>query len=970
MKSLKASLLAFCLFLQTNLIFSQSYLTEQSWVDSILYSMDLDQKIGQLFMVRAYSKSDPAELNRINNYIDSFHIGGICFFQGSPQRQVEMTNSLQAKTKTPLFISIDGEWGVAMRYPESVIKLPKQLTIGAIMNDQLVQELGETIAKQCKRMGIHFNFGPVLDINNNPKNAVINERSFGEDKYNVITKATAYVKGLQSLGVLATAKHFPGHGDTHTDSHAETPVITHSKSSLQDVELMPFKALIGEGVASIMIGHINVPSLDDRPKIPASLSYKVITELLREEMGYDGLVFTDAMEMKGVPKMVNGVRCEAEAFLAGVDIILMPDNLATAFRAIKKLVLDGTISPSRLDESVRRILKAKYTAGLHTQTYLSTQNVVGDLNNNEAVAVKTKIIENAITMLSDDRNVLPYTNYGDKKFLSIAVGAPAGNTFHKRLSDYAEFNHNAVKKEITLAEKTRLLSLAASHTYTVMSIHDMSRLPTGNYGITNSAINLAKELSTKTNLTVVIFGNPYASKHFESIPGVMVAYEDDALFQDVTAQALFGVSENNGRLPITASPKFFYGEGISKNTSGVLGYAIPEAVGLSSSTLDKIDNVTRDIIRSKAAPGCVVLVAKDNKIVYQKAFGTHTYIPSKLVDVNDLFDLASVTKILSGTLSMMKLYETNKVDINSPLSNYIPETRETNKGNIILSDMMAHQARLIPFIPFYEETVAKTKKKTTLLPQYYKTMNTSEFDVPVAPFMYMHKGVVDTIWNRIYQSPLRDNDNYRYSDLGFYLVGKIIKNVSAQDIDNYANINFYKPLGLKNTMYNPIRKIPLSRIVPSDYDDYFRGKVTHGYVHDMGAAMLGGVSGHAGLFSNAKEVAVLMQMLLNKGSYGGKTYLQESTVKLFTTRHSKGSRRALGFDMRDYNNEKSDMSPRSSYETFGHTGFTGTCTFADPKNNLIYVFLSNRTFPNMENNALNKNDYREKIHDIIYQALK
>jgi beta-N-acetylhexosaminidase len=969
MRKIQLIFLFLFLFLHNTNINAQSYLTEASWIDSNLYSMTLEQKIGQLFMVRAYSKADPAELNKLYGYIDSFHIGGICFFQGNPQRQVEMTNLFQTRTKTPIFISIDGEWGVAMRYPDQVLKLPKQLTLGAVADDALVEEIGATIAAQCKRMGIHFNFGPVLDINNNPKNSVINERSFGEDKYQVISKATAYIKGLQGNGVLATAKHFPGHGDTNTDSHAATPVIPHARARLDDVELMPFKAMINENIASIMVGHLHVPALDNRPNLPASLSYKVIQELLREEMGYDGLVITDALEMKGVPKVVNGIRCEAEAFLAGADILLLPENLSQSFNTIKKLVLNGRISPSRLDESVRRILKGKYKAGLNNPTYINPIGVVEDLNNNNAKAAKSKIIRSAITVVNDDKNIIPLLSAANNKYISIGVGVSPGNTFHKRLSDFGDFNHYVVKKDVTSAEKMKLLGLVSKSNTTIMSIHDMTRSAGSNYGITSSTISLAKDLALRTNLVVVIFGNPYAAKSFESIPGLVVAYEDDANAQDMTAQALFGVTEINGRLPISLV-QHKTGEGQYKNDKKILGYGIPEEVGLDSKTLSRIENVTREIVSNRSAPGGVVLIAKDNKIVYQKAFGTHTYPPSQLVAEDHLFDLASVTKILSGTLAMMKLYETNKVDINAPLSNYIPETMETDKGNIIISDMMAHHARLIPFIPFYEETVLKSKRKTTLLPQFYKGINVAEYNVQVAPFMYMHKGVVDTIWNRIYQSPLRESNNYRYSDLGFYLVGKVVKNASDIELDKYVAQNFYKPLGLKNTMYNPAKMIPLNKIVPSDYDDYFRGKITHGYVHDMGAAMLGGVSGHAGLFSNAKEVAILMQLLLNKGNYGGKKYLEESTINLFTTRHPKSTRRAIGFDMRDYNNSKSDMSPRSSFETFGHTGFTGTCTFADPKHNLVYVFLSNRTYPNMENNSLNRNDYREKIHDIIYQALK
>jgi beta-N-acetylhexosaminidase len=969
---MKQKVFIFIFFILTPLsLRSQTNLAQQAWVDSVFYEMSLDEKIGQLFMVRAFSKSDPIETGKILSYIDSLHIGGLCFFQGSPVKQAELTNLYQSNAKVPLFIGIDGEWGLGMRFPESVMKFPKQLTLGAMAEEDLVYKMGEQIANQCNRMGIHFNFAPVVDVNNNAANPVINERAFGEDKFYVTTKAIAYMKGLQDHNVLATAKHFPGHGDTDIDSHLELPILNHTLKRLYDVELFPFKALINEGVASIMIGHLQIPQLDDRPKRSASLSYRIVTELLKEELGYNGLIITDAMEMKGVAKhFPNGV-AEAEAFLAGCDLILMPEDLPTAIAVFKSYVNSGKIYPSRIDESVKKILSAKYKANAFNRKKINTIDLISYLNNNESVGLKTTLIESAITLVVDNNNALPFENYRSKKIMTVGIGVNTINTFHKRLDDYHTFNHNVIKKEIPFTEKNKLLDKASNFDYTIVSIHDMSRSPDKGYGITKSSIDFVAELARKTKVVLVIFGSAYSLKYFEGLPTIVMAYEDDDLFQDITAQTMFGVNAFNGRLPVSASNNFGIGTGLSKNKLSTLGYVVPERVGLSSKKLDDIDDLVKELIAKKAAPGCAIIVAKDNKIVYQKSFGKHTYAANaRPVQNTDVYDVASLTKILSGTLGMMKLYDENKIDIQDPLQKYIPEISNSDKGQILISDVMAHQGRLVPFIPFYEETIVKQKKKNSLMPKYYKTISGNDYNIPVMPNMYLKKSYVDTIWKKIYESPLRANEGYKYSDLGFYFVKKIVENVSTKKIDKYVDEQFYTPLGLQSTMYNPLDKIPVTRIPPTENDNYWRNNTVQGTVHDMGAAMLGGIGGHAGLFSNTKEIAVIMQMLLNQGSYAGKKYLSESTVDLFTTRHYKSSRRGLGFDLKETDGQSTmNMASLAPNSTYGHTGFTGTCVYGDPENKIIFVFLSNRTYPDMDNNLLNKNDYRIKIQDCIYKAL-
>ncbi len=957
------------IFLDKSQLNAQTNLDQQSWVDSVFNSMTTDQKIGQLFMVRVFSKTDALETGKILRYIDSLHIGGLCFFQGSPIKQADLTNMYQRQSKIPLFIGIDGETGLGMRFPESVMKFPKQLTLGAIADDNLVYKMGAQIAKHCKKMGIHFNFAPVVDVNNNANNPVINDRAFGEDKFYVTAKSIAYMKGLQDNGIIATAKHFPGHGDTNVDSHVDLPIINHTLKRLHDVEFFPFKALISEGVGSVMVGHLHIPQLDDRPKRSASMSYRIVTELLRQELGYDGLIFTDAMEMKGVAKHFSNGVAEVEAFLAGCDIILMPEDLPSAIALFKSYMNSGSIYPSRLDESVRRILIAKYKAQVYNKKQINTSDVISFLNNNESVGVKTELIESALTLAVDDYNVLPFKNINDKKLMTIGIGIPSKNTFHNRLSDYATMDHFTIKKEIPDAEKNKLIIESTKHDYTIVSIHDMSRSLDKNFGISAATRNFINELATKTKVILVVFGNPYSLKYFEDIKTIVVAYEEDDLFQDITAQTMFGVNAFNGRLPVTASPRFSLSSGLSKNSLYTLGYVVPERVALDSKKLDQIDDLANEIIRKRAAPGCAILVAKDNKIVYHKTFGNHTYSVIKPVLKDDLYDVASLTKILSGTMAMMKLYEDKKISIEAPLVRYIPELIATNKANLSIGNVMAHQAGLIPFIPFYESTISKIKKKVTLKPQFYKSISTSEFSIPVAQKIFLKNSYVDTIWKEIYNSPLREKEGYKYSDLGFYFVKKIVENTSRKKLDIYVQENIYNPLQLKRTLYNPIGKIALSQIVPSENDNYWRNQLVHGTVHDMGAAMLGGVGGHAGIFSNTKDIATILQMLLNGGSYAGTKLFSPQTVDLFTSRYAQSTRRGLGFDMKETDGSSTmNMGDLAPFTTFGHTGFTGTCAYADPDNKIVFVFLSNRTFPDMDNNLLHKNDYRPKIQDCIYKS--
>lgn len=944
--------------------------SKAEWVDSIMSRMSLDEKLGQLFTVRAYSKADDADVASVKKWISKYHVGGICFFQGSPKRQVELTNEYQALSKIPMLISIDGEWGLGMRFPESAISFPRQLTLGAIQDNSIIEEFGREVAYQMKNMGIHMNFGPVVDVNNNIKNPVINDRSFGEDKYNVSAKALAYMNGMQNNGLLACAKHFPGHGDTETDSHADLPVIRHTRQRLENIEFVPFRTLADQGISGMMVAHLHMPNIDDRPNRPTTLSKYAIHDILRQDFGYDGLIFTDALEMKALSKNFPSGIAEAEALIAGNDVLLLSEDIEAAFKKIKEYLVDGRLTLHRIDESVRRILNAKYDVGLNKYTPSDPETTLRLVNSNNAAALKARLIEKAITLACDEKDLIPLTPVANEKLASVSIGSARKTIFQERLDSYAEFDHYNTTSDLSAGVRASLLNSLKDYEKIIISIHDMSKSYGRNFGITSSALNFIKEISKTKDVIIVLFGSPYALKNFDDFNTVIVAYEDDDLFQDVTAQSLFGANGLEGKLPVSSSDKYYANLGITRPPIQKFGYSVPERVGLNSEALEEINALASQLMADRSSPGCQILVAKDGKIVWEKAYGHLTYGFQEPVTTETVYDMASMTKVLATTLAVMKLQETGKLSLFSPVDNYIANIDTTNKSGMTLYDMMAHVAGLYPWIPFYQETLEKAKRQMIPSPRYYSYVLNEQYTIPVAKKLFLRTDYRDTIWQKIYSSELRRSKDYRYSDLGLYLAARIAENVSGSKLDDYLNKNFFGPLSLRYTMFNPLTKIPISQIAPSELDDYWRFQEVRGTVHDMGAAMLGGIAGHAGLFTNARESAIIMQMLMNGGIYGGKRYLKPSTILQFTQRHPRSSRRAIGFDMKELDHSKSmNMSEFASEWTFGHTGFTGTAAYADPVHNIVFVFLSNRTYPDMNNNRLNRKDYRSKIQSVIYKAL-
>ncbi len=946
----------------------QERIITNAWVDSVYNTMSQDERIGQLFMIRAHSDKGEDHIAQVENLIKKYHVGSLCFFQGTPEKQIELVNRYQALAgRVPLMIAIDGEWGLGMRMKESTISFPRQLTLGAIQDNQLIYEMGAEIARQLRRVGVTVNFAPVVDVNNNAQNPVIHTRSFGEDRKNVAEKALQYMKGMQDNGVLACAKHFPGHGDTDTDSHLDLPVINHNLARLDSIELYPFRELSKNGIGSVMVAHLHVPALDNRPNRPTTLSQNTITNLLKEKIGFEGLIFTDALEMEGVAKYHKSGQVEAEALLAGNDVLVLPKDVEAAVLEIKKYIASGKITSAHLEASVKKVLFAKHQLGLTKFSPLSVDSVRLQLNHPNALMIKRKLFEHAMTLVRNKEKMLPFGKLNEVKIASLSIGADKKTPFQERLDSYAKIQHLHTGTEVA----PHLLGQLKSKDIVIVSLHGMSAAAKNNFGLTQSALNFIENLKKQTKVVVVIFGSPYSLKLFDKEDWVLQAYEEDVVAQDVAAQALFGGIPLDGKLPVTASEKSTYGTGISIEKRTRLGYTEPENVGLDSYTLAKIDSIAERAILSKATPGCVVLVAKDGQVVYNKAFGRHTYYEKSLpTRTDDLFDLASVTKIAATTVAMMKLYDEGKIDLDQTLGFYLPALRGSNKANLTIRDVMTHRAGLLGWIPFYKETLTKSRRNPQPSPTYYRRIKDSRYNVPITEKLFLREDYVDVIWNQIRTSKLHSTRSYKYSDLGFYLLSEVVQQLTGQPIDEYVDQELYQPLGMQTATYNPWEKFPIQRIVPTEEDKYFRRQKVQGYVHDMGAAMLGGVSGHAGLFANATDVATLMQMLLQKGEYGGNRFFDSTTVKYFTRREPLSTRVGIGFDLLKTNpNMKIGMPKDASGRTYGHIGFTGTCTWVDPDHNIVYVFLANRTYPSKDNYRINKLGVRSSILSVVYEAM-
>lgn len=936
-----------------------------AWVDSVYNSMTEDERIAQLFMVDVWSMRDSAHFRDVEALVRDYKVGGLIFFKGYPYRQATLTNHFQSKAKVPLLIGIDGEWGLSMRLDSTPV-YPRQMTLGASANADLMYEMGLSVGAQCKRIGIHFNFAPDVDVNSNPNNPVINDRSFGENKFTVAKLGAAYAKGMQDMHIIASAKHFPGHGDTETDSHYGLPVIKADRKRLDSLELYPFKKLIDEDVMSVMVAHLNVPALDTT-NTPTSLSKRVITDLLRNEMGFEGIIITDALNMKGVADLYPPGEVAARALLAGNDILLFVENVPSSMTMIKEHLCDSSLKWEQIERSCKRVLNAKYWAGLNNYQPVELTNLTKDLNTGDAPEMIKKAIQNGIVVAKNSDQIIPVKNPELYKIATVAVGVQQLTPFQEASMNYVRSDYYSIDKGDAVLTFDSLYRALEKYNLVVISLHATSRFVSRKLGLTAQQIDFVNRiLNSNRKVVLMCNGNPYILGSFQTARNVIISYEDLELNNQLAAQVLYGGIEAKGKMPVSAGPDFPLGSGVLTPKLNRFEYILPEEVSFPDDAFYQLDSLAQNAIDKGATPGCEILVAKDGDVVYQKSFGYHTYDNITAVRNHHLYDLASLTKVLATTLAVMRLYDDHKIKLEEKLSTYIPELAMSNKDEITVQDVLLHQAGLQAFIPFYKATLIDGKPN----PVIYQPAKDSIYSIQVAPALFMHNDYEQFVWDAVIKSEVKPKGNYVYSDLGFILLRKAIENITSQPFDRFVDSVMYKPLSLSNLTFTPFDKINNNWIVPTEMDTFFRWQLCNGTVHDQTAAMLGGVSGHAGLFGSANDVAIIMQMLLNGGEYGGKRVLKESTVQLFTKKQGK-TRRGLGFDKPETDSKKGSPTSRScSPATFGHTGFTGTCAWADPKSKLVFIFLSNRVYPSSENKKLVDMNVRTDMQDAVYDALR
>lgn len=970
MKNFRLYILLIAILFLSNSITGQKS-SSNTWVDSVFNKLSLEEKIGQLFIIRAHSDLGPDHVNSVQAQIKKYHIGGLCFFQGTPAKQATLTAAYQQASKIPLLVSMDAEWGLGMRFKEKGLSFPRQLMLGAVPDVRDIEEMGFAIGKQLKAIGVNVSFSPVADINNNAANPVIGDRSFGEDRDEVTNRSIAYMKGLQSAGVLPVGKHFPGHGDTDTDSHFDLPVITHSLARLKEVELYPFQKLINAGLPSIMVAHLHVPSIDSTPNYSTTLSSAAINGLLKEEMGFKGLIITDGLEMHGVTKYFDAGQVAVLAISAGNDMLLLPENIELAFAGLKEAFNKRKLDIEVLNAAVRKILKTKYELGLDSLTLPSPERATRMAFDPYAIGIKHKLIEQAITVVQNKRAFIPLVNLKEPRIATLSIGSNGVTTFQSRLESYVDAKHFHVPKSLSGINVETLLEELRKFDRVIISMHYLSNKHKESYGLTKDVLRLVQNINRQQEVIVVVFGSPYSLKFFENIDHLIMAYEDTKETEDLTAQGLAGVFGFRGKLPVTASNIFPVHHGFTTPSLKRLGYSPPERVGMMSDSLLHIKKIVDQMLRLHAAPGCQILIAKEGRIVYEQAYGKHTYKSQDSVKLSDLYDIASVTKIAATTLTVMKMEDEGLIDIDKTLGDYLPWLNNTNKEKMKLRKVMAHHAGLQSWIPFFESTLPENKARPYVFDRIYQTIPSSQHPVCVADAMWMDVNQLDSIRREIIRSGLNREDTYVYSDLGFIMLPEIIRNLTGATIEKYTDSVFYTPLGLNRLGYKPLQRFHADEIVPSEDDEYFRCQELDGYVHDMACAMLGGACGHAGLFSNAFDLAVVFQMLMNEGSYGGRTFIDPKTLKAYTKRYHKSTRRGIGFDMKELDKRKNLLTAaEASSKTYGHTGFTGICAWNDPEHQLVYIFMSNRTYPTMRNNLLSSYNFRERIHRRAYKAIQ
>lgn len=936
--------------------------TKDKEINSLISQMSLREKVGQLIMIGADTDLNKKYCEKILKDIDSNKVGGVCFFKGKSDNLPKLIEKYNSICKIPLLVSIDAEWSLSMRLHD-LTPFPRAMAFGALdSNDyNLVYKKADIIGKQCNTLGIHINFAPAVDINLNPANPVINTRSFGQNKWKVSLLSEQYIKGLQDNNVMAVIKHFPGHGDTDLDSHLNLPTINHSKDFIDTVDLIPFKYNIERGVWGAMIAHLNVPALNKNYTYPASINPDIIQGYLVDKLNFEGLIFTDAMNMKGLTNDYPDGQAQVLALKAGVDVLLMPNNTDSAMNAIITAIENGELSEELIDAKCRKVLEWKYKLGVIKPK--AEPKPLSKKQKEEIAQLCDSIAPKVLTLLENSNNILPLNKKDTSEVIFVSLDDKDYSAFIKQAKKHKEITTYCTNKKTRDKDLENLMSvLDSSKTVIVAASGGVNSKKTDNYGINQKSLETLFAIQeTKAKNILVLFANPYVLESIDTIcdyNALIVAYQNTTQLQSAAAKSIFTPHNFTGSLPVDGSQTY--------KASPDFAIELPKP---EPSKFSKIDSLINLGISQEAYPGAQVLIAKKGEIIYKKNAGYQTYENKTAINDSSIYDLASLTKVMATTLAVMKLYDEKKFSLDDRLSDYLPFLKRTNKKKTTIREVLSHCGRLKAYLPIWVHALKTAEQDSTLFT--YEGEDTDEY-FQLTDSLYVHKKYREDIFKQISDSPLNEKHKYVYSDLGFILLGELVEVLSGQTLDVYLEENFYEPLNLTHTDFRPKETQDIKNIVPTIEAVDFRNSQIRGNVHDETAALLGGVAGHAGLFSTSEDLFVICQMLLNKGEYNGKRYIDSTTVDLFTKTHFEkhNNRRGLGFDKPLLRSKSSHTSQYASKSSYGHSGFTGTYLWIDPENETILIFLSNRVYPDAKTNKLAKLNIRTDIHDLIYEILK
>jgi len=927
-----------------------------SWAESMLKKLTLREKIAQMMVYRMnmhYLNYNSEEWEEIEELISTDGIGILHIWFGETGSSLTMLNEMQRQSRVPILVEADIESGLGRRYPGAVT-LPPMMAIAATGDPKYAYEAARISAEESRAVGIHFNLAPVVDVNNNPKNPIINTRSFGEHPDSVNRYSKEFIRGLHDYGMLATAKHFPGHGDTETDSHSALAQIPSDSSRLWEVELPPFKNAIDSGVDAIMVAHVNAPDFQFNTDDPATLSKFWIQDILRSKMKFDGAIITDAMDMGGIVKKYSDSYALIETIKAGSDIIIQNNQMKKSIDLVEEAVNDGILTVQRINESALKVLRMKEHLGLHINNVISMDQTHKNIGRQSDFSSAEEIAENSITLVKNENNLLPLQPDPSEEFYVIDLYDGPNN--HNESSVTIKFREHGYKLNSFQIDKSDSL---------VIANHILEQIPKDALVFLNAYANpvewkdniflpsveadFINRLIKKSNKVIITsFGSPYLIQDFPDAPVYICAYKGSEIMQQALLSALMGESDINGILPVTIPGVAKIGDGIQIKSN-----KWPERVETwlpgkelkriraeeISVNIDPVYKALERAVSDSAFPGGVVLAGKNGEIFLHKAFGYHTYSNKTPVMRGNIYDLASITKVIATTSAVMKLVEANKLSLNDRVITYLPAFKGkqkeyfNHKSRVTIRHLMTHTSGLPPF------------KKYFLMDNNIQTR-------------------LDSIMNT--EPEIGLNEKTVYSDVGLIVLGKIIESVSLQSLDAFVDSVIFNPLGMKSTFYNPPND-KIKRVVPTEFNDLY-GDLIRGYVHDENAKSIGGVAGHAGLFSTASDLAIFSQMMLNGGIYGWKRLFKSETVNDFTKKANvvEGSSRALGWDTPS---GKASGGRYLSESSFGHTGFTGTSLWIDPNNQLFVILLTNAVHPNRSYKDPNYYDWRQKIHSSIYESL-